>query len=66
MEGRLSNLRDKNSYINISFDTANYTCSPVISHVCNKMANGALCDAIHRIHHRALFFEISCGLTVLT
>jgi hypothetical protein len=66
MEGKLSNLRDENSCVNISFDRVNYTCSKVIAHVCNKMANGALCDAIHRIDHRALFFETSCYLTVPT
>ena len=66
MEGGLSNLRGKNSYINVSFDRVNSTCSPVTAHECNKMGNGALCDAIHRKHHHAIFFEISCGLTVHT
>lgn len=57
MEGDLSNLRDENSCINIGFDRVSYNCSLVIAHVCYQMANGALCDAIHRIHHRALFLK---------
>jgi hypothetical protein len=61
MEGGLPSLRSKNSYINISFYTVNYTCRPVTARECNKMANGALCAAIHRKHHRAQFFDLSCG-----
>jgi len=61
MEGALPNLRSKNSYINISFYTVNYTCRPVTAREWNKMANGALCAAIHRKHHRAQFFDLSCG-----
>jgi len=66
MVGGMSDLTVKNSYINISFERVNYTCNPVTAHECNKMANGALCDAIHRKHHRAKFFEIPCRLTVHT
>jgi hypothetical protein len=66
MEGGLSKLGSKKSYININFDRINYNCSPVTANECNKMANGALCEAIHGIHHLALIFEVSCAVTVLT